>query len=88
MSTIMNHIPPLERDIELAKEEIWRMDRDEIVRLALLGIWARDKAIPALKYYGSYMDGNNPEFLKGGFQKYPNPKTAKEALEALPEGEK
>ena len=34
----------------------------------------------ALEFYAGYMDGDNPEFTKGGWQKYPDPKIAKEAL--------
>lgn len=34
----------------------------------------------ALKYYASYLDGNNPEYTKSGWLKYPDPKIAKEAL--------
>lgn len=37
----------------------------------------------ALEYYASYMDGDNPEFTKGGWQKYPDPKIAKKALKEL-----
>lgn len=37
----------------------------------------------ALAIYASYMDGDSPEFIEHGWQKYVSPKSAKEALEAL-----
>ncbi len=43
------------------------------------------KLAGALEFYGNYMDGNNPEFMKSGWQKYPSPQEAKEALVALEE---
>lgn len=54
----------------------------ELIKLARLGLWARDVAHPALIYYECYM--NQPELLKGGFQKYPSPKVAKDALDKYP----
>lgn len=45
----------------------------------------------ALEFYANYMGGDNPEFTKSGWLKYPSPKIAKEALakaEAIAGGER
>ena len=35
----------------------------------------------ALSYYADYMSGDAPEFTKSGWQKYPDPKIARAALQ-------
>jgi len=73
-----------EKDKEIAK---WKGEADLHLTQAMdyqKRFHAKDAEIArlreALEFYASYMDGDNPEFTKGGWQKYPDPKIAKQAL--------